>query len=107
MMDLDEEEQKIFATASLENLFHSASLAQRDHEEQSRARAISKKLGPLVSAIGQYGEALDVYSNTFSLAMAPLWGSIRVLLHVGSHCSPFIALINTIFQGAKADAYPN
>jgi len=43
---------------------------------------IKLSLGPLISAICQYGEALDVYSNTYSLAMAPLWGSIKVLLHV-------------------------
>ena len=85
MADLDQEEQKIFATASLENLFYSASAAQKDHEGQSRARDISRKLEPLVSAIDQYGEALNVFSNTYSLAMAPLWGSIRVLLHVKSN----------------------
>ena len=85
MADLDQEEQNIFATASLENLFYSASAAQKDHEEQSRARDISRKLEPLVSAIDQYGEALNVFSNTYSLAMAPLWGSIRVLLHVKSN----------------------
>ncbi|OCK88077.1 uncharacterized protein K441DRAFT_328825 [Cenococcum geophilum 1.58] len=82
MEDLDEEEKKLFETASLDNLFRSASAAQKHHEEQSKARAMSRKLEPFVSAICQYGEALDVYSNTYSLAMAPLWGSIRVLLHI-------------------------
>lgn len=82
MEDLDEDKKKIFATASLENLFYSASVAQKDHEAESTLRAISSKLEPFVTAIDQYGSALDVISNTYSLAMAPLWGSIRVLLHV-------------------------
>ncbi len=93
MVDLDEEEQKIFTTASLENLFYSANMAQKDYEDQSKAWAISRKLEPLVSAIDQYGQALNVYSNTFSLAMAPLWGSIRVLLHVESHSHPFFNVL--------------
>jgi hypothetical protein len=83
--DLDEEEKKLFVTASLDNLFHSANAAQKDHEEKSRSRAISKKLEPFVASIDQFGVALDVYSNTYSLAMSPLWGSIRVLLHVESN----------------------
>lgn len=82
MEDLTEEERKTFTCASLENLFYVASAAQKTHEEESRARAISRTLEPFVAAIDQYGKALDVYSNTYSLAMAPLWGSIRVLLHV-------------------------
>lgn len=82
MEDLDEDEKKAFKTASIENLFYSASAAQKDHKEKSRSRALSSKLEPLVSAIDQYGRALDVYSNTYSLAMSPLWGSIRVLLQV-------------------------
>jgi hypothetical protein len=85
MEDLNEEEKKRFATASLENLFYNASAAQREHEEKSISRAISQRLEPFVVAIDQYGAALDVFTNTYSLAMAPLWGSIRVLLHVKSH----------------------
>ncbi len=87
MEDLDEDEKKIFATASLENLFYAASAAQTEHETESRSRAISSKLAPFVAAIDQYGSALDVVSNTYSLVMAPLWGSIRVLLHVSQGLS--------------------
>jgi hypothetical protein len=84
MEDLNEEEKGVFAKASLENLFYSASAAQKEHEENSKSRAISSKLEPFVAAIDQYATIMDVYSNTYSLAMGPLWGSIRVLLHVES-----------------------
>ena len=89
MEDLNEEEKKIFANASLENLFYSASAAQKQHEEMSKSRAISARLEPFVTAIDQYATALDVYSSTYSLAMGPLWGSIRVLLHVESNFHAF------------------
>lgn len=80
--DLSTEEQKLFETSTLDNLFESAVAAQKEHEENSHSRHISQKLEPFVSAIDQYGRALDLYSNTYSIAMAPLWGSVRVLLHV-------------------------
>ncbi|KAH0551625.1 hypothetical protein GP486_007158 [Trichoglossum hirsutum] len=64
MEDLNEEEKKRFATASLENLFYSASAAQKEHEEKSISRAISRRLEPFVAAIDQYGAALDI-AKTF------------------------------------------
>src|SRR2546429_465897 len=82
MEDLSEEEKKLFGNASLENLFHSASVAQKEHEEKSKSRALYTRLEPFIAAIDQYAAALDVYSNSCSLIMSPLWGSIRVLLHV-------------------------
>ena len=82
MKDLSNEEQKLFETATLENLLDSTTAAQREHEEKSHSRHVSRKLKPLVNAVLQYGTALDIYANTYSIAMAPLWGSIRVLLHV-------------------------
>ena len=84
MEDLSEEEKKLFTNASLENLFYSASIAQKEHEERSRSRALYTKLEPFIAPIDQYSAALDVYSNACSLIMGPLWGSIRVLLHVSS-----------------------
>ena len=89
MRDLNEEEQRLFESASLENLLDSTIATQKSHEEQSKSRTISRRLEPFVNAVCQYGEALDVYSNTYAIAMAPLWGSIRVLLHVMYLCFYF------------------
>jgi hypothetical protein len=83
MKDLNEEERRLFETASLGNLLDSASAAQKDHEEHSKSRAVSRRLEPFVSAISQFRQALDVYANTYALIIAPIWGSVRVLLHVG------------------------
>ncbi len=88
VQDLNEEEKLLFANASPENLFLSTYAAQRDHDENNRSRAVFRKLEPFVAAVEQYSRALDIYTNTFALAMAPLWGSIRVLLHVESNPYP-------------------
>jgi hypothetical protein len=66
----------------VENLFYSTSAAQFKHEKNSKSRAAAKKLQPLIAAITQYGGALDVLSNTSTLFFSPIWGGLRVLLHV-------------------------
>ncbi|KAI9871159.1 MAG: hypothetical protein M1830_003253, partial [Pleopsidium flavum] len=98
MEDLNNEEKEAFATASIENLFYSASAAQKGHKETSRSRAISSKLEPFVGAIDQYGRALDVYSNTYSLVMGPLWGSIRVLLQVAQAFEKYFEKLIDMFS---------
>lgn len=63
-------------------LFYDASVAEKRHGASSTSRGLMNKLQPFIAAIEQYGQALDVYANTFPLALSPLWGSIRVLLLV-------------------------
>ena len=82
LKDLSDEEQRLFETSTLENLLDSTAAAQKEHEEKSHSRHVSKKLEPFLNAIDQYAQALDVYSNIYAIAVAPIWGSIRVLLHV-------------------------
>ena len=80
--DLTAGEQAMFTEASLEKVFYDASVAEKKHAASSKTRDLWSKLDPLVTAIEQYGEAIDVYSNAYSLALCPLWGSVRVILHV-------------------------
>ncbi|KAL9610656.1 MAG: hypothetical protein Q9167_004665 [Letrouitia subvulpina] len=75
--DLNAEEKALFETATIDNLLESTLAAEKEHQQKSYSRKASKKLEPLVDAISQYGKALDIFSNTYSIAMAPLWGSIR------------------------------
>ena len=84
--DLSEEEKHIYYQASLEMIYYDASASEKAHAVSSTARNAVKKIQPLVEAIQQYGQALDVYTNTYPLVIAPLWGSIRVLLHVSIDC---------------------
>lgn len=80
--DLNEEEQRMFFRASPETLLDGAITAEKSHGTNSATRSVMEKLQPLVAAIVQYGDAVDVYSSTYSLALGPIWGSIKVLLHV-------------------------
>ena len=84
--DLSEEEKHIYYQASLERICYDASASKKTHAVSGTARNAIKKIQPLVEAIQQYGQALDVYTNTYPLVIAPLWDSIRLLLHVSIYC---------------------
>ena len=80
--DLTHEEKQMYLQASPEMIFYDASAAEKRHAASSKTRGLMDKLQPLVAAIEQYGQALDVYSNAYPLALSPLWGSIRIVLLV-------------------------
>ena len=80
--DLSHEEKQLYLQASPEMIFYDASAAEKSHGASSTSRGLMNKLQPFISAIEQYSQALDVYSNAYPLALSPLWGSIRVLLLV-------------------------
>ncbi len=80
--DLTIEEKQLYYQATPETLFYDASAAQKKYTAGSTSFAIVNELQPLREAIEQYGQALDVYSNAYPLVLSPLWGSIRVVLHV-------------------------
>ena len=79
--DLEEPERRLFAEASLENIFYSASAAQKTHQDKSRSRKLASKLDALLAGIDQYGKAMDVLSQA-SPFLCPLWGALRVVIHV-------------------------
>ena len=81
--DLSEDEREIYSKASPENIFYDASAAEKTHRAFSSSRRfVTEKLKPIVGAIEEYGRALDVYANAYALILCPLWGSIRIVLHV-------------------------
>lgn len=81
---LSQEQAKQFGDATAENLFYDASAAQRTHAKNSRSWLLQERLSSLVNAIDDYSKALDVYSNTYGLVISPLWGSLRIILHVST-----------------------
>ena len=80
--DLSEEEKNLYYQSTPEMIFYDASAAQKQHSANSVSLNLAKKVQPLISAIEQYGNALDVYANAYPLALSPLWGSLRIVLHV-------------------------
>lgn len=90
--DLSEEELVLFnkgSKATLEATLYDASAAEKLHRASGFSRHFtSELLLPFIDAIEQYSEALDVYANASPLILCPLWGSVRVILHVRVHMLP-------------------
>lgn len=83
--DLSLEEKELYSKATADSVFYGASAAEKTHKANSSSRRFAtEKLRPLVGAIVEYGKALDVYANAYPLVLSPLWGSVRVVLHVGT-----------------------
>lgn len=96
--DLEEPERLMFAEASLENIFYSASAAQKSHQNSSRSRNLASKLDVLLAGIDQYGKAMDVFSQA-SPFLCSLWGALRVVIHVSSFApAPRSATLSDIGQ---------
>lgn len=103
---LDDEEKAIFNEATLENIFYRASNAERDDREASKAWSVVRRMNPLISAVEDYGKALDAYANIASLYLAPICGSIRVVLVIASSHSKYYSRIVEVF-GRIGDALPS
>ena len=97
MEGLSEEEKALYAAASPEAILYNSSAAQRIHSSSSNSIKIADKLRPLIGAIEQYGKALDIYTNTYSLVLSPLWGSIRIVLLLASEYSKYFDRIVDMF----------
>ena len=80
--ELSREETALYETASPESIFYDASAMEKAHISSSASLEIADKLQSVITAIEQYGKALDVYANAYSLVLSPLWGSIRIVLHL-------------------------
>ena len=81
---LDDAEKATFTEATAENIFYAASNVQRDDHRDSKTRSLLESMQPLISAVGDYGKAMDAFANISSLYLAPIWGSIRVVLVIAS-----------------------
>lgn len=95
--DLSREERALYEAASPESIFYDASAAEKIHTSSSSGVNMADKLGPLIAAIEQYGKALDVYVNAYPLVLSPLWGSLRIVLHLAREFGKYFERIVDMF----------
>ncbi|KAH6684268.1 hypothetical protein B0J14DRAFT_572528 [Halenospora varia] len=102
---LDDHERVVFDEATLENLYYTSSNCQKADRKDSKIRAIIQKVQPLVSAVLDYGSALDAFANIAPLYLAPIWGTIRITLAVARNYGKFYDRIADTF-GRIGDLLP-
>jgi hypothetical protein len=84
--NLDPEDRKYPMNSKPHDVVNDVVQFEKSHHKSSTARHMSAKIQPMVSAINDYGRALDVLANS-SAIIPPLWGSLRVLILVSSPTS--------------------
>ncbi|KAG7006857.1 hypothetical protein G7Y79_00012g031930 [Physcia stellaris] len=65
--DLDEEEKRLYFTATPETLLYEISAKEKIHGEQSKSRHLISSIQPFIDSIDHFGKALDVFTNTYPL----------------------------------------
>ncbi|KAL8684681.1 MAG: hypothetical protein Q9224_006190, partial [Gallowayella concinna] len=95
--DLSEEERGLYKRASPETILYEASAAEKFHTSSSTGVKTADKLKPVIAAIEQYDKALDIYANAYPLVLSPLWGSIRVVLHLAREFGKYFERIVDMF----------
>jgi len=87
--NLDDNEKALFESATVENIFYSSSATEKQDARDSKFRTRLEKIQPLVATLNEYGKALDTYTQIEPLYLAPIWGSMRVVMALASAHSRF------------------
>lgn len=80
---LNEKETELFDKATAEEILNEVVKIEQYQRKSSKLRRWSDGIKPLLDVIDDYGRAFDVLANASSV-LPPLWGSLRVLLIVGT-----------------------
>lgn len=75
----DDVERALFDEATVENIFASSRSAN-EGDKESKVRTLATKIQPLVAAVEDFSSALDTFTSITPIYLAPIWGSIRVIL---------------------------
>ncbi|KAL8695828.1 MAG: hypothetical protein Q9224_003129, partial [Gallowayella concinna] len=86
------------ATTIAEQLLEEVKTAEKAHKDKSISRKVSQSLKTFTRGIDQYGAALDVISNASSTFLCPIWGSMRVILHLASEFGEYFEKISGMLQ---------
>ena len=79
-----EEEKQCFRKANAANLYRFTDVTVKKHISETKMQEVARKLQPLTNTLENFEKLVSVTSNGALAIMESLWGSIRVLLRVGS-----------------------
>ena len=102
--DLIPEEMLLLGAPDLADaILQDAVELDKRHKSRSSGRKVAKKLKPLVDGINEYGTALDVLSNTSSVFVCPIWGSMRVILHLANEFGEYFDKLTSMLERIGRD----
>ena len=68
-LDLDEEEKRLYFSATPEAILYEVSAREKLLGEDSKSRNFVEKIQPFIKSVEHYGQALDAFANTYPLVM--------------------------------------
>lgn len=83
VMSTDIGDREKFYKASPQDTYDEIIAIERNYQRRA-SRKTKDVLQPLIEAIEEYGRALDTFANIAPMILAPIWGSILVILVVTS-----------------------
>jgi hypothetical protein len=60
---LDDQEKANFNEVMTENILNDASNVQQEDQRESKTRALLERIQPLITAVGDYGRAMNSFAN--------------------------------------------
>lgn len=97
--NLSPDEKELFkATTIAEQLLDEVILAEKVHRDKSISRKVSQAIKPFLAGVSQYGQALDVVSNASAMVLCPLWGGVRIVLHLASEFGEYFEKLANFLQ---------
>ncbi|ORY06230.1 ankyrin repeat-containing domain protein [Clohesyomyces aquaticus] len=98
---LTTKEKSLYSDANPEDIAKEIISLEVQQHTSSKLRRVLARVQPLLDAVGDYGKALDVLSNTSSV-MPPLWGAIRVVLMVAQKWSEYYSELAAMLEQIAA-----
>ncbi|KAF2401895.1 hypothetical protein EJ06DRAFT_366716 [Trichodelitschia bisporula] len=81
LAELPPDQKEVFKATTLDNIFSQAKSTFQKRVDENHVLRAQRKLKPLIDCLEGYGQAMDTLSQTSTLILCPIWGSIRVVLH--------------------------
>ncbi|KAI9800943.1 MAG: hypothetical protein M1833_003080 [Piccolia ochrophora] len=96
---LTAEEQKVIRLYRLDDFVGDLQNVGLSQMQKSRVQKYMTKLQPVLRSLDRFGKAFDVFSNADPFgALSLIWGSIRMVLVVGSDLASFCDDVVTFFE---------
>jgi hypothetical protein len=80
---LTADEQHLYtATTQSSQLLDDVKALEQEDAKKGKVRRLSSKIEPFIAGVEGYASAMDAISNAQSAFLSPIWGSVRIVIHV-------------------------
>ena len=82
---LSDEDRQLFEFTTADDARLAVKDAQTLYDKEHKHRKVWRCINAIVAGVETYAMAMDVFVNTSPLFLAPIWGTVRILMQVRLH----------------------